>query len=83
MKKRRNLAQVTDPAGRLDVLLYQLVGRVVDRLEQEQGVTGLREHILPIVEDAIVQRVPGHNLIPREISALLRVCELNRGRIRE
>jgi len=65
------------------VLLYQIVGRVIDRVEREQGLAGLREHILPLVEDAIVARVPGHNLIPRAIAAVLRVCELNRGRIRE
>lgn len=75
--RRRRLQSVADPQGRLDVLLYQLAVQAADRLEQEQGIVGLREHALPILEDFILANVPNHCLIPREIGALLRVCELN------
>ena len=83
--KRRHiaLASVGDPTGRLDVLLYQIVSRVVDQVERDHGLAGIREHILPIVEEAIVAHVPGRNLIPQEIAAVLKVCEMNRGRIHE
>lgn len=77
----RRLGRVQNPAGRVDVLLYRLAGRLMTRVEQEQGVVGLAEHILPIVERAIVAHVPARNLIPREIEAVLKLCELNRGRI--
>jgi hypothetical protein len=81
MGKRVRLAEVANPEGRVDVLLYQIVSRVVDRIEQDKGLVGLREYVLPIVEDAIVQSLPARNLIPREIAAVLKVCELNRGRL--
>jgi hypothetical protein len=79
-KNRSELANVPDPQGRIDVMLYQLAARVMQRLEVEQGLVGLREHVLPIVEDAILAHVPQQNLIPREIAGLIRVCELNRKR---
>lgn len=74
----RRLGNVRNPQGRLDVLLYQLASRSLERIEREQGIAGLRENILPIVEDAILIHVPGGNLLPREITALLRVVEMNR-----
>ena len=76
----RRLGNVRNPQGRIDVLLYQLVSRGMERIEREQGLVGIREHVLPIVEDAILQNVPAQNLIPREVAALLKVCELNRQR---
>lgn len=72
------LADVPDRQGRIDVALYRIADRLVNRLEREQGVVGLRENLLPIVEDAIRAHVPAENLIPREIQALLKICELNR-----
>lgn len=80
MRRRTRLANVEDRQGRVDVALYQLVSRAVDRLETEQGLLGIREHVLPILEDAIMHNVPAENMIPREIQALLKVCELNRGK---
>jgi hypothetical protein len=80
MRNQRRLANVPDPQGRLDVALFRMVDLAMERIEREQGLAGLREHLLPIVEQAILQHVPGRNLIPREIAAVLRVCELNRGR---
>lgn len=77
----RRLGKVNNPEGRLDVLLYRLAGRTMERIEREQGLAGLCENILPIVEQAIVRHVPGRNLIPDEIAALLRVCERNQGRL--
>lgn len=74
----RRLGRVQNPQGRLDVLLYQLVSRTMERLERERNVVGIREHLLPIVEELIQANVPARNLIPREIAAVLRVCELNR-----
>ena len=81
MKNRRRLANVANREGRLDVLLYQIVSHAAERLEREQGLTGIREHLLPIVEDVILAHVPAGNLIPREITALIKVCELNRARL--
>lgn len=78
MKRRVGLANVPNPQGRVDVMLYQLISRAVERLEREQGLVGVREHMLPIVEEAILKNVPGRNLIPQEIAAVLKVCELNR-----
>lgn len=80
MAKKRTLSDVEDPAGRVDVALYRIADRLMGRLEQEQGVVGLREHVLPIVEQAISQHVPAENLIPAEIQAILNVCRLNQGR---
>ena len=77
MKQKRSLAQV-DPEGRLDVLLYQFVGKLMDKLERERGVTGFREHLLPIVEQAIVTNFPGYKVIPPEIAAVLKVYQSNR-----
>jgi hypothetical protein len=81
MMSTRRLGNVRNPEGRLDVLLYRLASRAVERVEREQGIAGLCENLLPIVEQAIMMHVPGRNLIPREISALLRVYELNQGRL--
>jgi hypothetical protein len=78
-RKKRRLGNVDDRTGRLDVLLYQLASRGLTRLEREQGLAGLCENLLPIVEDAIIQHVPGRNLIPREIVAVLRIYQANRG----
>ena len=80
MKPKRSLAQV-DPEGRVDVLLYQFVGRLMDKLERERGVTGFRDHLLPIVEQAIVSNLPGYKVIPPEISAVLKVYQANRRRL--
>ena len=76
--KRRTLTNVPDPQGRLDVLLYQFVARAADRLERERGIVGLREHLLPVVEEVILAHVPQRSLIPRELAAVLKVCEANR-----
>jgi hypothetical protein len=78
MKRRIPLSKA-DPTGRVDVALYRLAGRLMERLEREQGVQGLREHILPLVEDLIRQNVPVENMLPQEIQALVKICELNRG----
>lgn len=80
MKRKRTtrLAEVQDRTGRIDVALYRIADRTFERLEQEQGVLGLREHVLPIVEDLITQNIPAENMIPREIQALINICELNR-----
>lgn len=80
MKRKQTLAQV-NPEGRLDVLLYQFVGRLMDRAERDNGVTGFREHLLPIVEQAITQNLPGKNVIPPELAAALKVYQANRRRL--
>jgi hypothetical protein len=79
-RKVPRLANVQDPQGRVDVALYRLASKAIERLELEQGLVGMREHVLPIIEDAILRNFPAENLIPREIQAVLKVCELNRGR---
>lgn len=78
--RKRRLQNVADPQGRLDVLLYQLAVRTAERLEREQGIVGLQEHVLPLIEDAILAHVPQQSLIPREIAAMLRVCEMNKAK---
>lgn len=80
-RKKTRLAEVANPEGRLDVVLYQVAARVMERLERDKGLVGLRDYLLPIVEDAIVEHIPGHNLLPREISAIAKLIELNQGRI--
>lgn len=79
-RKQQNLAQV-NPEGRLDVLLYQFVGRLMDKAERDSGMTGFREHLMPIVEQAIVQNLPGRNVIPPELAAALKVYQANRRRL--
>ena len=78
-RRRTSLADVEDRTGRVDIALYEVVGRLMDRLKNEQGVVGLREHVLPIVEEIIMRSVSAENMIPREIEALMKVCALNRG----
>lgn len=82
MKTRRRRLQNADPQGRLDVLLYQIASRAAERLEREQGIVGLQEHLLPLVEDVIMAHVPDQCFIPRQVAAILRVCELNRAKAR-
>lgn len=75
------LSQVADPEGRLDVMLYQLAGRFLEGMERERGLLGLREHLLPLVEQAIVRSVPVRNVIPREVRAIAKVYAMNRRRV--
>lgn len=80
MKHRRQLAQVTDPRGRLDVAAYRIAERVLMRLESQRGLRGLVENLLPVVEGAIVDTLPGRNLmdeIPQELQAILHVYMQN------
>lgn len=80
MKRKQSLAQ-SNPEGRLDVLLYQFVDRLMEKAEKHHGLNGIREHLLPIVEQAIIQNLPGRNLIPPEIAAALKVYQANRRRL--
>ena len=73
------LCKVTNREGRLDVLLYEAAGKLMDRLER-QGLTGIRQNLLPIIEQAILEGVPGRNLIPLELRPLLRVYMQNNRR---
>ena len=78
MANRKRLSDVAQRQGRVDVLLYQVVNRVAERLERERGLVGLREHVLPIVEEVISENVSPRNAIPRELQGLLKFWELNR-----
>lgn len=69
MKPRLN--NVRNTQGRADVLLYRLVERLMGRIEATEGLTGLREHVLPLIEEAIADRMPAQNVIPRELRALM------------
>lgn len=80
-KRKHDLSEVLNPEGRVDVLLYQFVGRLMDRAERDSGVTGFREHFLPIVEQVIVANLPARNLIPPELQAALKVYQANRRRL--
>jgi hypothetical protein len=75
---KQSLATVRNRQGRIDVLLYQLADRMIERLERERGVIGIRERFMPMVEEAIVESVPRR--LPREWMAFLEVCEMNRRR---
>lgn len=79
-KRNRGLAEV-NPEGRVDVLVYQFVGRLMDKAERDSGLTGIREHFLPIVEEVIIANLPGRNLIPPEIGAAVKVYRANRRRL--
>lgn len=75
--KRRSLVNVRNRHGRVDVLLYRLAERWMEQIEAQRGLAGLRQHILPLVEAAIVARVPAGNMIPIELRSLLMLCEQN------
>lgn len=78
MKRRRGNLGKADPQGRLDVLLYRVLVEGMERVERDHGVVGLSANMAPIFERWILRNVPGQNLIPQEVAALLRVCEQNR-----
>ena len=80
MRKRNRLSEVRNRQGRIDVMLYRLADHGLGRLEQEQGLLGLRENLLPILESFITPNVQAENLIPQEIQAVLKICQLNRDR---
>lgn len=71
MKPR--LKNVRNQQGRADVLVYRLAERWMAQLEAEQGITGLRENLLPLIEEIIEDRVPANNVIPRELRALMNI----------
>ena len=73
----KRLANVAHRQGRLDVLFYQLAERYMETVERERGLVGLREHLLPMVETAIVRSVPGENVIPAELRRVLKVLDKN------
>ena len=74
---KRPLSSVANRQGRLDVLLYQCAELWMERLEIERGLVGLRQHLLPMIEEAIVRGVPAGNLIPQELRSMVAVCEQN------
>ena len=76
--KRKSLRDVTNATGRVDVALVRIAERVMERLEREQGILGLREHLLPVVEQATAHQIPAVNMLPRELFAIIRVCEANK-----
>lgn len=80
MKHRRRLTTVTNPRGRLDVAAYRIAERILVTLEG-RGVRGIREHLLPVIEAAIVDTLPGRdvmNEIPPELQAIFHVLMENR-----
>ena len=81
MRRRRiPLTQVSDTRGRLDVAAYKIAERVLLNLEN-RGARGLRQHLLPVIEGAITDTLPGHNLmdeIPPELQAIFYACMENR-----
>ena len=71
MKPRLN--NVRNPQGRADVMLYRLAERFMAQLEAQHAITGLREHVLPLIERLIADRMPAENVIPRELRALMSI----------
>lgn len=79
-----SLAKVIDPTGRVDVAAYRVAERVMQYLERNHQVAGLCEYLLPVVEDALREALPGRNLIaemPPELQAIFQVCMRNSGRL--
>jgi hypothetical protein len=79
-KKPVQLAKA-DPAGRVDVALYRVVERFMEQAERERGLVGVREHLLPIIENAIQCLDLPQWEIPPEVKALVKLAEQNRGRL--
>ena len=80
MRQRRKLSKVTDPRGRLDVAAYRIAERILSQVESQRGLRGLVENLLPVVEEAILDTLPGRNLvdeIPQELQAILHVYMQN------
>ena len=83
-RKPMQLARVADPTGRIDVATYRAIERLMGRLEEERGLVGLREKLMPLIESAIVGALPGRNLLAEvtpELQALWSIFEQNRGRL--
>lgn len=83
-RKPIQLAKVTNPTGRIDVAAYRVAERVLEQLERERGIAGLRDHFLPVIEGAIVDSLPARNLIneiPEEVQAIFHVWLENRRRL--
>jgi hypothetical protein len=81
MKQRIALGKVSDPTGRLDVAAYRIAERALEMMERQYNLAGLREHLLPCVESALVETLPTRNLmneIPQELQAILHVVMQNR-----
>jgi hypothetical protein len=76
------LAKVKNATGRVDVAAYRIAERLMEKLERERGLVGIRERLLPIVENAIQESLPIGNVLPAELLAILNVCMDNRGRLR-
>ena len=72
------LAKVKNPAGRLDVLLYNQARRGAEMAERE-GIRGAKEHLLPIVEESIKEAIPPARVVPPAVRRLLRFYTANRG----
>ena len=77
MKRRRRLTNAQNTYGRVDVLLYRLAERWMQQVETERELPGLREQLLPLVEKAIIARVPAGNMIPEELRSFVTLCEQN------
>ena len=73
---RQRLNNPRNTHGRIDVLLYRLAERWMEQQEQ-RGLPGLRQHLLPLVEAAIVAKVPAGNMIPPELRSLMLLCDEN------
>ena len=73
---RRRLNNARNTHGRVDVLLYRLAERWIEQQEQ-RGLVGLRECLLPWVEAVIVAKVPAGNMIPPELRGLMVLCDEN------
>ena len=73
----KKLAAVKNRQGRVDVLLYQMAERYMARVETDQGLVGLREHLWPMVEKAIRRNVPGRNVITPELRGIMAVLNEN------
>lgn len=82
-RKPMQLARVADPTGRVDVAAYRAIEKLMERLEKERSLVGLRENLMPLIESAIVGCLPHRNVlraITPELQALWSVLQQNRGR---
>jgi hypothetical protein len=75
------LARVANPKGRIDVALYRIAEKLMGRFEEECRLVGVRENLLPLLEQVIIEYTPQRNILPTELEAIYRVIQQNTRRM--
>lgn len=53
---------MSDTRGRVDVLFTQLVEYILTEVERERGIKGLNEKLMPLINSAVLPKLPKCNL---------------------